>query len=493
MQTMKQILTQEVEFFTDEVQPSDVYVEYPAINGSRIFASVDSTHFASFLSHRYYFLNPDEDELPDYRFFLERQKNSVIYSGDRKVQIHHRIAGNMADKIYYTLSNNRSQAVRITSEGWKICSPRNVKFLARTTDKEQVAPIGGSNYLDLILPRLNMDHDTALLYAVFLAQAFSRSSSHYCAVISSDKGTGKSTLTKLTTDLIEPVTNSCSITPTTIDHMITTLANGYIASFDNTSRLSGNFSDLLCAAITGTKATKRKLYTNATPLVLSLHNLVIMNGVDIVPYRSDLAERSLFFNLQTISESKRRTDADFWGSFNEDKPKILGAIFDTLSKAMAILPTLQMDKLFRMSDAHREMTAIAVALGIDQQNFQDIMRNNRKNLQEAYANTDGFVDFVLSYVARNPCRNVPAQKLFLQMMEKIVGSHDFFPKSPSALSRRLKNDRETFESLGYSLDFNKTPTSNTISIQPIASSKRTKAQAEAIARRNELLKEDHDE
>ncbi len=483
---MKTIID-EVSFYTDKLQPTKVYVEYPLHNGCKTFAPIESHHFKAFLVNRYFELYPDEEDEPDYDTLLLRKASQAIYFPESRVTIHHRIAGNMHKVIYYYLSDENCQSVKITSNGWKLVNATKVKFLPSMKDLAQVLPVGGGDYLNLMLPRLNMDRDDALLFAVYIVQAFSRSSSHFCAVISSGKGTGKSTLTKMVTDLIAPTISSCAITPTTTDALITSLANSYLVSFDNTARLSAIFSDILCAAITGTKAEKRKLYSDATPLILSLHSLILINGIDIVPYRSDLAERCLYFTLNAIPASERRTDAEIWGSFEEDKPKILGAIFDTIVKAMQILPTLQMPKLHRMSDAHKEMTAIALALGISQDEFQRLLDKNCQKLRDAYAVTDPFVSYLLEYLAKQPCDKMPVSKLFSALRAHVIGNGDFLPKSPSALSRRLNQERETIESLGYTMSFDKTPTANIVTIKPIPKSKITKAQQEAMDRRNELL------
>lgn len=250
--------------------------------------------------------------------------------------------------------------------------------------------------------------------------------------------------------------------------------------------MSAGFSNVLCAAITGSKAAKRKLYTNADQVVLSLHNLVLINGIDIVPYKSDLMERSLYFELLPIKGSKRRTDAEIWTEFNRDKPLILGAIFKTLKIAMDIWPTVKINKLHRMADAHLEMMAIAMALGIKQEEFQRILDANLKKLEEAYAANNPFVDFVLTFMQSRGSVDCAAAKLYREMEDAIVGDKGFFPKTPSLLSRRLNEEKDALLKIGFRFEKYKKETGNFIKISRVPQNQLTKSQKDAMARRKSL-------
>lgn len=483
---MKQILEEEVIFYTDKLNPNDVYVEFELPNEAVCFEPIKSRMFKAFLSVRYREL-AEEYERPDCKSMLEVKEDDAIYHQENPVDIHKRVAGNMRGGIAYFLADPEWRTVLVSAKGWKIKRSKKLKFLKYATDEAQVEPVGGGDYLKLILPKLNMSPDDALLYAIFLVQGFSRSSSHFCAVISSRKGTGKSTLTKQSVALIDPSTTSCALQPSSEDNLKTLLANTYVASFDNTAALSTNASNILCAAITGSKEAKRKLYSNCDQVILNLHNLVIINGIDIVPYKSDLAERSLYFELQPIPAKQRKTDAEIWNAFYRDRPKIVGAIFDTLVKAMQILPMLTVSEKERMADAHLEMTAIAMALGIGQKEFQRILNANRQKLQDAYAANNPFVDFVLSYM--QTCHNVndAAAKVYRSMADSIVGDRSFFPKSPSALSRKLNEERDALLQAGYKFESDKTPQNNRLKITRVPQSQQTKDQKEAAMRRSKML------
>lgn len=259
VEVVKKILNEEVSFFTDELNETQVYIEYPLPSGARCFAPVKDGRFEAFLSHRYRTL-ADEPLCPSGVFdFLEMKKDDVLYSQTSKVTIHRRVAGTLSNKILYFLADELRQTVMVTKDGWKIGQGKNVKFLKAPADLEQVKPVGGGDLLKLLRPFVNLPEDDFILFTAFLVQSFSRSSSHYAAIVSSNKGTRKSTLTKMLRSLIDPSATDVPLTPTSENDLKTVLANTHLAAFDNTATLSSKYSDILCAAITGTKDAKRKL------------------------------------------------------------------------------------------------------------------------------------------------------------------------------------------------------------------------------------------
>jgi hypothetical protein len=334
-----------------------------------------------------------------------------------------------------------------------------------------------------------MDDEDFFLFTVYVVQAFSRTSSHFAAIISSEKGTGKSTLTKLLRDLIDPSKAGVPLMPSNDGDLKTYLADSYVVCFDNTAVLSTKFSNILCAAITGSKAAKRKLYTDCDHIILNLHNMVVINGIDIVPYQSDLAERSLLFELRKISEEKRITDAAFWAAFKKDRPMILGAILDTLVKAINILPNLQTKSLHRMADANLEMIAIAVALGKTEQEFQEILERNNKKLQESYAENNAFVNAIVDFIRTHGNQDAPASKIYDRLRGTKARDVKDFPNSASALSKRLNREKDALEQMGIRFSKHKQNDYNYITLSRIPQNQQTKSQRAAAERRARLMED----
>lgn len=477
---IEKILDEEVTFYTDKLCDTEVYVEYRSYTGAKCFEPVKSTKFKAFIGYRYRELT-DSKECPAYKALLKIKCEDAIYLQNRQVTINRRVSGSLSNGIVYFLANPLWESVIIKNGEWKVKRSKKVKFLKDTTDLEQVTPVSGGNCLKLLKPYINLKHDDFILLVVCVIQYFCRESSHFALIISSGQGTGKSTLTKLIQRLVSPSLADVVLTPNNESELKNALANTYLACFDNTASLKENFSNILCAAITGSKEAKRKLYTNCDQLILSLHNIVILNGIEIVPSKSDLAERSLLMELKRIEKKDRIPESKFWESVEMDMPAIMGAIFDTLARAMKVLPTLQVEGLDRMADAHLEMLAIAVALGVEQSEFQRILDANHEKLQSAYVRSNDFVNAVLAYLASNGNVDMPAEE-FRCKLRKSCGHIEGFPGSASALSRKLNQEKEAIWLAGYKVDSKKKGDTHIV-IERIPKSQQTKAQKNAIASR----------
>lgn len=477
---MQQIVDEDVIYYLDSDNKTSVYVEFKDSNGAYRFEPFGSTYFLANLGYTYR-LETGEKVNPDFSGLLEIKRQDTIVEMQNLVSINHRIAGSMNDKIAYFLADDKRRTILVTSEGWKRMLKTEEKFIQREADMAQVKPKRGGDILALLRPYINLSNDDFRLLVIWLIQAYSRQSSHYALVISSSRGTGKSTLTKLLRSLIDPSYSDASLTPSSDSDLKNLLANTVMACFDNTAALSEDYSNILCAAITGAKEAKRKLYTDCDQIILNLHNIVILNGIDILPKKSDLIERSLLFELKKIPNDKRKTDYEFWSNFEADKPAILGAVFDTLQKAMQILPDLKVTGLARMADAHKEMLAIALALDIPQDEFQRIFSANQGRLNTSYMQNDPFIRAVVNYVERNKHIDKSATAVYEELSKSIVGKCKNFPGDVSALSKRLNEEKDTLLDLGIHFHRRMRSSYSYITLDKIAPSKLTKKQKERQA------------
>jgi len=472
---MLRILNTEAEFYLDKDNPLNVYVEYPLNNGALALEPVESQMFKAFLGRRYRQLTK-ETRSPDFSELIRIKVEDARYEQSNCVRLHRRLAGSISKgKVVYFLADTGWSTVVASDKGWKLGHSKKLKFLRHAIDDAQVEPKTGGDLMELLRKYVNMNNEDFKLFVVYLVQAFSRSSSHFAAIISSDKGTGKTTLTKLIRLIVDPSKSGVPIMPSNESDLKTLLGNSYVVCFDNTAALSARFSNILCAAITGSKEAKRRLYSDSDQVILDLHNMVVLNGIGIVPYKSDLSERSLLFELQKIEAKNRKTDAQFWADFHRDRPLILGAIFDTLVSAMALLPEVENKGLHRMADANKEMIAIAMALDISQDDFQKLLNDNAKKLQEAYAENNPFVNAVSSYVKLYGSVDAPAAKVYSMLLKSTPGDKKFFPDSSSALSRRLNEEKDALEEAGVLFSKHKKPDANYIRLEKKAQNQKTKS------------------
>jgi hypothetical protein len=232
-----------------------------------------------------------------------------------------------------------------------------------------------------------------------------------------------------------------------------------VVAFDNLDTLNKAQSDILCSAITGATVAKRMLYQTNEIGVYELHNTVVLNGIDIMPSESDLAERCLLLNLKKIEKTSRKLDRDIEATFEADLPEILGAIFNTLSLAMNHFIGLNPREKPRMADSYVEMLAIALALGIPEDKFQKIYFENIEKIDKARSNI-AIVEAVKEFMFSDKCAgrkfSGKASEVYTKIRDCYSGRKQDLPNSPSQFSRKLMIEHSVLYSIGLTVNIDDT-------------------------------------
>ena len=76
-------------------------------------------------------------------------------------------------------------------------------------------------------------------------------------------------------------------------------------AFDNVSGLPARVSDTLCRLATGGGFAARQLYTDADEALFDAARPAILNGIEDIVTRPDLADRAVFL---TLDPSRRRAE-----------------------------------------------------------------------------------------------------------------------------------------------------------------------------------------
>ena len=69
--------------------------------------------------------------------------------------------------------------------------------------------------------------------------------------------------------------------------------------------------------------------------------------------KNDLADRAVFLHLPAIAPEGRREKGQFWRSFRELQPQILGGLLDAVVGALREIPSVRLAKLPRMANFAR--------------------------------------------------------------------------------------------------------------------------------------------
>jgi hypothetical protein len=291
-----------------------------------------------------------------------------VYALDAPVDdVHVRVA--LADgRVFIDLADNRGRAVEIGPDGWKVIDTAPVHFVRPASLRALPEPEKGGSIEDLrSLINVADDGDFVLIVA-WLLDALRNDGAHPVLVINGGEGAAKSTLVEILQALIDPSWARLDGLPNTERQF--KAAEGYLRPYDNVSSISAKISDALCRLSTG-----RPAYP------------IILNGIDNLVMRPELADRCLFVNAAPVSDRQRRSLREIRATFEKMRPRILGALLDAVAHGLRALPTTRLDGLPRMADFALWATACEGALWPNG-TFMAAYLENRTEAAEKLIETD---------------------------------------------------------------------------------------------------------
>lgn len=169
-------------------------------------------------------------------------------------------------------------------------------------------------------------------------------------VLSGEQGSAKSTFSRVLRSLLDPNTAPLRALPRGDRDLFIAANNGHVLAFDNVSGLPAWISDTLCRLATGGGFAVRQLYTDQEEVLFDAARPIILNGIEDIVARPDLADRAIFLTLDPVPEGRRRPEKDLWSEFITARPKLLGALLDAVAHGVKRLPDTRLDSLPRMAD-----------------------------------------------------------------------------------------------------------------------------------------------
>lgn len=377
--------------------------------------------------------------------------------GDKPViPLANRVARGGSD-FWYDLTDKDWSAVKVNSEGWSVVEDVPKLFCRYRHQAPQTMPHSGGE-LNKIFQYINMT-DYKTLFLCWLVSCFVPDIPHPMPIFYGEKGAAKSTACVLLKRLIDPSVLDTLTLSSDDRSLVVNLQQHYFLPFDNVSKISNDTSDTLCRAITGGAVQQRKLHTNGEDYIFTFKRCLALNGINNVANRSDLLDRSILFELERVTEDKRKELQEIYDSFEADRPYMLGAIFDVLVKAMQIYPTVKLDRLTRMADFCRWGYAIAEAMGKDGNEFLQEYKSNQSIQNTEAINADVVAFLVVEFMRDRADWQGRVSALYNELREEAekhgISIHNkSMPQAPNQLSRRIKAVKSNLEAVGITFEYN---------------------------------------
>lgn len=204
--------------------------------------------------------------------------------------------------------------------------------------------------------------------------------------------------------------------------------------------------------------SKRTLYTDDDETVLDAIRPVIVNGIDDIANRPDLAERCLVLTLQPIARAKRRDEETFWRAFIAAAPRILGMLLDGVVSALRRLPEVQIPELPRMADFAKWIAAAEPGLGLPSGTLLAACERNRARVVDvalAASPVGTAVRRLLDWPKQGgKWEGEPSQLLtaLADLVPEDTRKLPSWPKTANALSGRLRRAATFLRSVGVTVD-----------------------------------------
>jgi hypothetical protein len=247
------------------------------------------------------------------------------------------------------------------------------------------------------------------------------------------------------------------ISPRDAAQLVQIIAHHHICLFDNISILPGWMSDILAQACTGGGFSKRQLYTDDDDIIYRVKRCIGLNGINLMISKPDLMDRSILLNLDRIDPTRRIEEAVLWQKFEEERPHILGGIFDILAKAVAIYPEVKPVCLHRMADFTRWGFAVAEALGGLGEKFLIAYGGNIESQNEEVVQGNTLAQAVLTFMDDKGKWEGYIKEAFTKFQE-IANPSKYdktFPGDAKNLRRHLERIKTTLSEYGISFTIGK--------------------------------------
>jgi hypothetical protein len=329
------------------------------IDGHRETWPVRSKGFKSWLIRRYYEETDGAPNSEARQSALNVIEAKASYKSPERI-VHVRV-GEAGGRTYLDLANPTWQAVEIDAGGWRVVDAPPVRFRRAAGMLPLPMPVTGGS-IEELRSFLNVPSNIEFILIVAWCLAALRAYGPYPVLATTgEHGAAKSTLTRILRLLIDPNTSPLRSLPRDDVDFFISATRAHILGYDNISGLTDWVSDALARLATGGGIGKRQLYTDMDEVLLDATRPIMLNGIEEVVSRPDLADRTLFMTLKPIPEDKRRLEKDILAEFEKARPRILGVLLDAVATGLERQHSIKPARLPRMADFAKWVMACETA------------------------------------------------------------------------------------------------------------------------------------
>ena len=363
--------------------------------------------------------------------------------------------GDLDGRLYLDLGDEAWRAVEIDTTGWRVIDEPPVRFRRAAGMQPLAVPAPGGS-IEALRSFLNVQSDQDFVLVVAWALAVLRNKGPYPAlVLSGEQGSAKSTFSAILRSLLDPNTAPLRALPREDRDLFIAASNGHVLAFDNVSGLPAWISDTLCRLATGGGFAVRQLYTDQDEVLFDAARPVILNGIEDIVTRPDLADRAVFLTLEPIPEERRRPEAELWSAFEAERARLLGVLLDAVVEGLKRLRHTHLPRLPRMADFALWASACETAIW-PAGTFWSAYCGNRDEAVEGVIDADPVAAAARAVMLERTEWTGTASDLLGALGEAAgerIAKSKTWPDSPRALSGRLRRAATFLRKIGIEVSF----------------------------------------
>jgi hypothetical protein len=436
------------------------------IDGHRETWPLRSRRFRAWLRQKYYERTWDAPSPAALNAALNVMEAQAQFDGPQ-----HKVSVRIAEHdglLYLDLADEFWRCIEIGPNGWRIAEDPPVRFRRSAGMQPLPLPLRGGS-IESLAPFLNLarENDFVLVVA-WLLGALRAGGPYPVLAIAGEQGSAKTVLSKLLRALIDPSVAPVRGLPRDERELFIAASNGHILAFDNLSGLPPWLSDTLCRLTSGGAFSTRRLFTDQDEIFFAAARPIILNGIEDIVTRPDLADRAILLTLAPIAEAQRRPEQMLWREFELARPRILGALLDAAAHGLRRLPRVRLKQLPRLADFALWATACEGAFG-PAGTLETAYSVNRRHAIENIIDADPVASRVREIMADRAQWTGSASDL-LQAGTNVAGNpmsgnRASWPKNSRALAGRLRRAQTFLRTLGIEIVFGREGRSGTRTIR----------------------------
>jgi putative DNA primase/helicase len=363
-------------------------------------------------------------------------------------------------RIYWDKCDDEWRAFECTKNGWNVVEEVPVKFIRREgmlplPDPERVTEqLSGIEELRDFFGNLSQAHFA--LVVAWLMSCLLDTGVYPILMVHGESGSGKTILTKLLMDLVDPRDEKALSIPKDDRAVIVFAKQTYLLGFENISHIPPWFSDSLCRLASGDAFVAVKLYTDDELAIHKAKRPVLVNGIPRLAEREDLASRTFSIHLPPFTDD-RLTEPELLERWHKARPRILSGLLDGVCAALRNVDRVTLPEEPRLIGALKWAAAAEANFGFDEGEIFKAYQDSAKETVQAAFEAD-IVAIVLTNFIRNTTtgawEGTPTQlyDAFNASASETQRKMKSWPASPAGLTNRVERAAPVLRSQGIHVE-----------------------------------------